>query len=389
MGGLFTELARQAPANARREVEAYTREIPEFASLDTDSRGKAQALEYAVWFRRRTVELAPDNGMLTDSDLDHIASMGELRAGTGMSLTSRQGVLRVHTELMLREIDEATRARSDGSLDELMGVMGWFAPQGERGIDAYCRGFVTALRRRLPYVTQVALLTKALLAEDPVAKELARVAGVELADAYEVSAIRVPDRPGDERDLDAEVEALARAHRVPLWWRPAAAGRGGELVALTPEGRDGTALVRDFAEALGHPCAAGTAGGPVLADALDRARRISRTAPLRRAPDRLRPHTLADVFVELAVADAPFTDAWLRQVARLLAPGPDLLLTLDAYYHCDMNRALTASTLNVHPRTLDYRLRRVRDLTGLDPASTRGVRVLSTVVTRDLSGAWS
>ncbi len=76
-------------------------------------------------------------------------------------------------------------------------------------------------------------------------------------------------------------------------------------------------------------------------------------------------------------------------MARLLAPGPDLLLTLDAYYHCDMNRALTASTLNVHPRTLDYRLRRVRDLTGLDPASTRGVRVLSTVVTRDLSGAWS
>nr|WP_316685363.1 hypothetical protein [Streptomyces sp. ST1015] len=253
MGGLFIELARQAPANARREVEAYTREFPEFASLDSDARAKAQALEYAVWFRRRTIELAPDNGVLTDSDLDYIASMGELRAGAGMSLASRQGVLRVHAELMLREIDEATRARSDGSLDELMGVMGWFAPQGERGIDAYCRGFVAALRRRMPYVAQVALLTKALLDEDPVAKELARVAGVELADAYEVSVIRVPDRPGDERDLDAEVEALAQAHRVPLWWRPAAAGRGGELIALTPEGQDVAVLVRDFAEALGHP----------------------------------------------------------------------------------------------------------------------------------------
>ncbi|WP_416971720.1 PucR family transcriptional regulator [Streptomyces sp. 4F14] len=389
MGSLFVELARQAPANARREVEAYTREVPEFASLVTGTRARAQALEYAVWFRRRTIDLAPANGLLTDGDLDHIASMGEMRAGAGMSLASRQQVLRVHTELMLREIDEATRARSDGSLDELMSVMGWFAPQGERGIDAYCRGFVTALRRRMPYVAQVALLTKALLAEDPVAKELARVAGVRLADAYDVTVVRVPDRPGDDRDLDGEVEGLARAHRVPLWWRPASAGRGGELIALTGPDDDVAVLVRDFAEALGHPCAAGTAGGPVLTDALDRARHIGRAAPLHRAPARLRPHTLADVFVELAVADAPFTDAWLREVARSLAPGPDLLLTLDAYYHCDMNRALTASALNVHPRTLDYRLRRVRELTGLDPASTRGVRVLSTVVTRGLSGAWS
>ncbi|MET8981904.1 helix-turn-helix domain-containing protein [Streptomyces sp. NPDC004539] len=388
MGSLFTELARQAPVNARREVDTYAREIPEFASLGNDARALAETLECAVWFRRRTVELAPDNGMLTDRDLDYIASMGELRAGAGMSLASRQQVLHVHTTLMLREIDEATRALSADGPDELMRVMGWFAPQGERGIGAYCRGFVSVLRRRMPYAAQVALLAKALLSGDAMARELARVAGIELADACGVLVIRVPERPGDERDLEAEVEALVKTYRVPAFWRPGRVGRGGELIAVIPADFRADGLVQDFAEALGHPCAAGSASAPELKDALDQARRISRAAPLHRAPARLRARTLADVFVELAVADAPFTDAWLQEVARRLAPGPDLLLTLDAYYHCDMNRTLTAAALNVHPRTLDYRLRRVRELTGLDPASTRGVRVLSTVVTRDLSGAW-
>ncbi|MEI5097470.1 helix-turn-helix domain-containing protein [Streptomyces sp. PmtG] len=148
--------------------------------------------------------------------------------------------------------------------------------------------------------------------------------------------------------------------------------------------------MRDFAGALGVPCAAGTATArlPGLADALGRARRISEAALPRQAPSGPEAHTLADVFVELAVADAPSLDAWLASVARRLEPGPDLLRTLDAYYRCDMNRGVAAASLNVHPRTLDYRLRRVRELTGITPGSTRGVRILSSAVSRRLSGAW-
>ncbi|KAA0916175.1 PucR family transcriptional regulator [Streptomyces apricus] len=420
MGSLFAELTRQASANARREVETYAREIPELQALDSDSRARTEALEYAVWFRRRTVELAPRNGVLTDDDLGYIASMGEVRAGAGMSLDSRQRVLRLHTELMLREINEATEAQRGGDVEELMRIMSWFAPQGERGIGAYRGGFVTALRRRLPYVEQVGLLARSLMSEDPMAAELAQVTGMELAGHYTVAVIRVPDCPLGDRELGNGVEALVKAHRVPVVWCPGAGGvsrgAGGELVALVPgdadtgaaagataealAGGDGTAgpspaaavtaLVADFAPVLGRLCAVGTAGAPrsALAGALDRARRISAAAPLRRTTARPRPHTTADVFVELAVADVPFVDDWLRTVARLLRSGPDLLPTLDAYYRHDMNRGLAARALNVHPRTLDYRLRRVRELTDIDPGSTRGVRILSAVVTRSLSGAW-
>ncbi|MFI1410753.1 PucR family transcriptional regulator [Streptomyces sp. NPDC020707] len=429
MGSLFAELARQASANARREVDTYVREIPELGSLDVNSRARDETLEYAVWFRRRTLELAPDSGVLTDADLGYIASMGEARAGAGMSLDSRQRVLRVHTELMLREINEATEAQRGGDVDELMRIMSWFAPQGERGIGAYRQGFVTALRRRLPYVEQVALLTRSLLAGDPVAAELALLTGVEPAEYYEVTVILVPDCPVGDRDLESGIETLVRSHRVPVTWCPERDGRGGELIALVPGGaRSGqvptatatapsapsatapdlpaapyaagsepivsepavSGLLRDFAQALGRHCAVGTAGAPAseLAGALDRARWISRAAPLRRTSGRLRAHTLADVFVELAVAEVPFVDDWLRSVARSLEAGPDLLLTLDAYYLHDMNRGATAEALTIHPRTLDYRLRRARELTDIDPGSTRGVRILSSVVTRNLSGAW-
>ncbi len=416
MGSLFAELSRQAPANARREVEAYVREIPEFGWLDTNSRARAETLEYALWLRRRTIELSPDNRELSDDDLDYIAAMGKVRAAAGMSLQARQRVLRLHTSLMLREINEATEAQRRVGVDELMRIMNWFGPQGERGIRAYSQGFVRALRHRLPYVEQAALLARSLLNGDPIAEELASALGMELPEYCAVTVIRVPDRPVGDRAREGAIETLMKTHHAPTVWCSDSGSRSGELIALIPAGEThspgarpspGTPrttglvqphsvtdfvsdFVRDVAQALGRPCAAGTATSPLseIADALDLARRISRAAPLRRASARPRPHTVSDVFVELALADAPSVDAWLHTVGRSLQPGPDLLVTLDAYYRHDMHRGATAAALNVHPRTLDYRLRRVRELTGIDPGSTRGVRIFSSVVTRRLSEAW-
>jgi DNA-binding PucR family transcriptional regulator len=52
-----------------------------------------------------------------------------------------------------------------------------------------------------------------------------------------------------------------------------------------------------------------------------------------------------------------------------------------------MNRTSAAAALHIHPRTLDYRLRRVREVTGIDPGSTVGVRLLSATVARTLAVA--
>ncbi|MFF3417534.1 PucR family transcriptional regulator [Streptomyces sp. NPDC002698] len=401
MGSLFAELARQASTNARREVDAYLREIPEFRSWESKPRVTAETMEYSVWLRRRTIELSPDNSGLTDDDLGYIAAIGEVRADAGMSPDSRQQVLQLHTALMLRDIQEAAERLRGGDVEELMQVMTWFAPQGDRGIVAYRRGFVTVLRRRLPYVGQVALLARSLLTGDPMAADLAAALDLELPEFCAVAVIRVPDSPLNDRDLDVEIETLVKTHRAPVVWYPKSGTRGGELIAVVPCADEAVRLpsapgavadlVGDFAEALGRPCAAGTAVAPLdeLPAALERARRISESAPLGKSSRRLRPHTMADVFVELAVADVPFIDAWLHTVARSLESGPDLVTTLDAYYRHDMNRGAAAASLNVHPRTLDYRLRRAAELTGIDPGSAHGIRTLSAVVTRRLSGAWA
>jgi sugar diacid utilization regulator len=124
-----------------------------------------------------------------------------------------------------------------------------------------------------------------------------------------------------------------------------------------------------------------------FADALAQARQVCRVAPLTVRPDTV--HYRADLFAELGVSRVPPVDEWLRDVGQRLTAGPHLVATLDAFYRNKMTRTLTAASLGIHPRTLDYRLNRVRELTGLDPVSVRGVRILSTTVTRVLAGAWT
>jgi hypothetical protein len=54
---------------------------------------------------------------------------------------------------------------------------------------------------------------------------------------------------------------------------------------------------------------------------------------------------------------------------------------LQTFYHNDLDRTATSADLNIHRRTLTYRLSRISDLTGLAPTSSRGIEVLSAALT--------
>lgn len=85
---------------------------------------------------------------------------------------------------------------------------------------------------------------------------------------------------------------------------------------------------------------------------------------------------LDDVLLEYVVSrPGPGRD---RLAARLAAleDGPDLIATLEAWFGADFDRRRAAGALHVHPNTLDYRLKRVADLTGLEPSSSRGMQLL-------------
>ena len=392
MSDLFDQLKARVDVNARRAVDAYTSELAEYRTRWSNGPGRAALMDFAVLLRRRTAELAADDQPLSADDLEIISAVGRERGEKGLSLAAQQSVLVLHATLTLREVQEVAGPKEHKNL---MRMLGWLSQQGTLAGRAFTHGFLDGQRHIVPAVMRLQLLADMLLAGDSAAPELARGLGLCLAGRYVVTVVRVAGEPIPSNGGPREeiIEMLLKSHQAPVTWH-----RPEELVALVPNGsaeppdaatERALSLARDFAEIVARPCAVGTATGAVsaLADTVALARQVSLAAPIEAVPSRA--HNVADVFVELGTAGLPHVDQWLRDVARRLSGGPALMTTLDAYYRSDMNRLLTAASLHIHPRTLDYRLRRVRELTGIEPGSTHGVRVLSTAVARMLAGAWS
>ncbi|MFD4292526.1 PucR family transcriptional regulator [Rhodococcus sp. NPDC058505] len=79
-------------------------------------------------------------------------------------------------------------------------------------------------------------------------------------------------------------------------------------------------------------------------------------------------YRLSDVLLEYQLSRP---SAAQRELAALLAPlvgKPELMQTLETYVDSGLNRRATAATLAVHANTVDYRMRRVFELTGLNPS---------------------
>ncbi|GAA3846167.1 hypothetical protein GCM10022243_10450 [Saccharothrix violaceirubra] len=351
-------------------VDAYQREIPDFRRIATRPDVRESLLDFAVYLRRRTIELIADDEPFSRADIGLITAMGRARGAKGVSPASQRQVLVLHTSLLLREVHEIA-GPDDG--DAVMSALHWLPELGAASHSAYTTGYLGGLADARPLVDRVLLLAEALVTDDPLAHDLAAHLAMPVPRRCLVVVVRLPR---SDVPRSAVADLLAR-HWVPCGWTAA-----DELTAVV-DGRDrGLAFVRDFVAAVDVPCSIGAAHGEVgaLSEVAAGAREVSRVAPPRTAI-----HLRDDLFAELGVSRVPAVDAWLRDVADRLARGPRLVGTLDAFYRNDMARSRTAAALGVHPRTLDYRLRRVEELTGIDPVTVRGVRILSTAVNRVLA----
>lgn len=374
---LLGELRKQIPANARRVVEVCANDLPEYAAAAGDPREYADMLDFAVFIRGRTIDLVARNESLTEDDLAVVAATGERRGETGMSRTALRRLLTLHASATLNEIQEASGPHD---LPVTMHMLGWLGPQGAAAQQAYTLGFLKGQKHFLPVMAQVRQFAEMVLAGEAAALANGTGLGVQVPDSYRVIVARTPD-------VDAEVSAEA-VHTA--WHRcgaPATWYGAGEFVALVPVEQETVAakLISDLAEIIGGPFSVGTASGPAsaLSEAFALARRVSRVTRAETVPGHL--YTAADVFIELGAAELPEIDRWLHHLARRLTDGPDLVETLHAYYRHDLNRTRAAAALRIHSRSLDYRLRRALELTGIDPATTQGIRILSAVVSRVLA----
>ncbi|SDE11213.1 PucR C-terminal helix-turn-helix domain-containing protein [Rhodococcus tukisamuensis] len=79
-------------------------------------------------------------------------------------------------------------------------------------------------------------------------------------------------------------------------------------------------------------------------------------------------YRLSDVLLEYQLSRPSPAHLELARLLEPLASKPELMQTLEAYVASGLNRRATAATLHVHANTVDYRMRRVFELTGLNPS---------------------
>jgi PucR C-terminal helix-turn-helix domain len=136
-----------------------------------------------------------------------------------------------------------------------------------------------------------------------------------------------------------------------------------------------------------HPRALMALGEPTprrrLTDALDDVRLL---LDIGLRFDRAGEITLDSHMPELLLARSPRLAARLevRVLGRLQAAGgprsPDLLETLEVFLASGLDRREAASRLHVHPNTLNYRLRRVEEVTGLQLSSPDDLMLVALAV---------
>lgn len=84
------------------------------------------------------------------------------------------------------------------------------------------------------------------------------------------------------------------------------------------------------------------------------------------------PVEVLDHPVEEALIANPELRQRAAQMLDPLADQPEFVSTLYLYLAFDRDRSRVARSLAVHPRTVDYRLRRIASLTGLQPQAVAG-----------------
>jgi hypothetical protein len=386
---LYRRVERQVPKLARRMIDTFVAEIPLY-------------------------------GLLPREQLE-----GEILAITTANLRLFFAMLREGRSLTVEELGEvrtsaARRAEERVPLDAVLtayhvgGRIGWQALVEEAQPDEETPALIAAGARVLLYVQQVTAavaaayleeqqtiygeerdarrsLASALLSGEP-ADVLAARLGTHIAPAYLVVALRLGTN-ADEADkgVGGAVAARRKVRRVqsaldefsgePVLGLLEPTG-GSALIAATPDTLAETAgRLRDLASRVQKSAGAEVlAGGAPAVGAADVARANIQAQDVVRLAGRLgHPpggYLLGDVLLEYQLTRPSDAQDELHRLLDPIDRNPDLPRTLEVYLDHDLDRRRTAAALHVHPNTLDYRLRRIVELTGLDPSTSRGLQLL-------------
>ncbi|GAA5061790.1 PucR family transcriptional regulator [Nocardia callitridis] len=246
------------------------------------------------------------------------------------------------------------------------------------------RAYVKELRSVVSeHHTAAHTLTSALLGGHPTST-MARECGIEIAASYSVLAVTIPPHP-EERNPRVNQQVVARRKLRRLQAELAKQCGHGVLALLSVDGGtillpeklvtalDLDALVEHLTHAAQVPVTAAVVEAapsevPSAADQahelLDMVQRLHCMRGLYRFDDLALEYQLT--------RPGPGLDR-LRTLLDPLDEHPELLETLQRHISNNLNRQRTARSLHVHTNTVDYRLKRVGQLTGFDPSQSSGV----------------
>jgi sugar diacid utilization regulator len=242
-------------------------------------------------------------------------------------------------------------------------------------------------------------LASALLAGEP-ADSLAARLGVGIAPAYVVVVVRMAAHADEaDRGVGGAVAARRTGRRaqssIDAWAGMPVVSLlepmgGAILLPTSVDDAPGCAdRVHELIEAVQKAAGVAVLAGAAIADvprASAQAHDVVRLArTLEKSPGA---YLLRDVLLEYQLTRPSDAQDALASLLDPIDRNPDLPLTLEVYLEQDLDRRRTAAALHVHPNTLDYRLRRIVELTGLDPSTSRGLQLLgAALAARRLGGA--
>jgi sugar diacid utilization regulator len=385
--GRLEEIARRMVECYREEVLDYQLADPEFLyrdvygvsldalrkTVDDLESGRRPTSPAEFDGTRRGAARRVHQGMSLESFLHAARLWGRVLWETVLSCTDegaaaeREAALRIAGQL-LEHMDMLSTAAAQGYLDELQSV--WSDREVVRRdlLDALIAGEGGSERVR----------------------RLARSLHLSLSERYVVVIVRGEERPAEEtreqslamRGALRRIVEAARARLTPAAGSLLVGVRHGEVIALYPYGDPAEAdsvreaccaLARDLAA---HGASIGMSGAHDGLAKLAVSYAEAREAVEIAVGTGIRGRVIAfdEVLIDSIVRSSRHADRILEDTIGPLVRydaerQSDLVPTLRAYVDAGFNLTRSAELLCVHPNTVVYRLRRIRELSGRDPHS--------------------
>jgi hypothetical protein len=376
---LYERVQKRVPVLARRMIAAFLVEVPLYGLLPREQL-EGEVLAICEDNLRTFFATLIDDRLPTDEELVEPKGSAARRAQERVPLASVLTAYHVGGRIGWAEL--VKEARPDET-PQLLAA----ADHVQRYVQAVTAVVATSYLQEQQAISgeegdALRALVGALLAGEP-ADALAERLGRRLPERWVVLALELPAH-ADEAIAGA-VAARRKVRRV----QARLDAHVGEPVLGRLHATGGIVLLPDLELPLDQLCgelqaaagipirigAARAASTPEVAAAGEQAREVLRLAPAEPGL-----YVLRDVLLDYQLSRPSDAQEHLAALVEPLDAFPDLLRTLEAYLEQDLDRRRTAGVLHVHPNTLDYRLKRIVELTGLEPATTCGLQLLAGAV---------